>query len=99
MGVLTSTVEQAARSRALTEARLKASKVNSVVDSLETRYQQHETVARELVGSFLMPHVQREIVQRRIAVENRRFSEAARNALNTTFEKVESVVTSEAMPQ
>merc|ERR1712100_982061 len=33
--VLTNTVEQAARSRALTEARLKASKVNNVVDSLE----------------------------------------------------------------
>merc|ERR1719335_1399478 len=37
--VLTTTVEQAARSRALTEARLKALKVNSVVDSLETRQQ------------------------------------------------------------
>merc|ERR1719498_28858 len=80
--VLTNTVEQAARSRALTEARLKASKVNSVVDTLETKLQKDDTVARELVGSFMLPHVQREIVQRRIAVENQRFSEAAKAALH-----------------
>merc|ERR1712164_67998 len=33
--VLTNTVEQAAQSRALTEARLKAEKINQVVDILE----------------------------------------------------------------
>merc|ERR1711959_611721 len=65
--VLTNTVEQAARSRALTEARLKASKVNAVVDSLEARYQNDNTVVRELVGSFVLPHVQREMVKRRVS--------------------------------
>merc|ERR1712099_211499 len=72
--VLTNTVEQAVQSRALTEARLKAAKVNQVVDVLEAAQQEPE-----LVHSFNLPHVQREVVQRRIAVENRRFSEAARS--------------------
>merc|ERR1719473_421903 len=43
--VLTSTVEQAAQSRALTEARLKASKINQVVDTLEASAQDPEVVA------------------------------------------------------
>merc|ERR1719486_166803 len=47
--VLCNTVEQAARSRALTEARLKAAKINQVVDSIEADDQEPEVVVRELV--------------------------------------------------
>merc|ERR1711948_27245 len=91
--VLTSTVDQAAQSRALTEARLKAAKINQVVDTLEASEQEPEVVVRELVHSFGLPHVQREVVQRRIAVENKRFSEAARGALDETYERVENAMT------
>jgi len=91
--VLTNTVEQAVQSRALTEARLKAAKVNQVVDVLEAAQQEPEVVVRELVHSFNLPHVQREVVQRRIAVENRRFSEAARSSLDETYSRVEKVMT------
>merc|ERR1712019_268781 len=91
--VLTNTVEQAVQSRALTEARLKAAKVNKVVDVLEAASQEPEVVVRELVHSFNLPHVQREVVQRRIAVENKRFSEAARGALDETYERVENAMT------
>jgi len=91
--VLTSTVEQAAQSRALAEARLKAAKINQVVDQLEAAEQDPEVVVRELVHSFNLPHVQREVVQRRIAVENKRFSEAARGALDETYKRVEQDLT------
>jgi len=87
--VLTSTVDQAAQSRALTEARLKAAKINQVVDTLEASEQEPETVVRELVHSFGLPHVQREVVQRRVAVENKRFSEAATGALDETYKQVQ----------
>ncbi|CAE6927803.1 CFAP91, partial [Symbiodinium sp. CCMP2456] len=86
--VLTNTVEQAAQSRALTEARLKAAKINQVVDMLEASAQEPEVVVRELVHSFNLPHVQREVLQRRVAQENQRFSEAARGALDETYKKV-----------
>merc|ERR1712110_969864 len=66
--VLTNTVEQAAQSRALTEARLKAAKINSVVDAIEASEQDGEVVVRELVHSFALPHAQREVIQRRVAV-------------------------------
>merc|ERR1711862_204979 len=65
--VLTNTVEQAAQSRALTEARLKAAKINQVVDTLEASVQEPEVVVRELVHSFNLPHVQREVAKRRLA--------------------------------
>jgi hypothetical protein len=91
--VLTNTVEQAAQSRALTEARLKAAKINQVVDTLEASVQEPEVVVRELVHSFNLPHVQHEVVKRRIAVENKRFSEAARGALDETYRTVESLLT------
>merc|ERR1719247_3750726 len=61
--VLCNTVEQAAQSRALTEARLKASKINQVVDQLESSVQEPEVVVRELVQSFNLPHVQHEVVK------------------------------------
>jgi len=91
--VLTNTVEQAAQSRALTEARLKAAKINQVVDTLEAAVQDPEVVVRELVHSFNLPHVQHEVVKRRIAVENKRFSEAAREALDETYKTVETLMT------
>merc|ERR1719310_1619509 len=93
--MITNTVEQAARSRALTEARLKAAKINAIVDEMENESQQPDTVVRELVHSFNLPHVQREIVKRRIAVENKRFSAAARVALDETFNRVEQAMTEE----
>merc|ERR1719161_393104 len=88
--VLTSTVEQAAQSRALTEARLKASKINQVVDTLEAAAQEPEVVVRELVHGFALPHVQREVQKRQVAVENKKFSEAARSALDETYRRVET---------
>ncbi|CAJ1335719.1 unnamed protein product [Effrenium voratum] len=86
--VLTNTVEEAAQSRALTEARLKAQYINQVVDKLEASAQEPEVVVRELVHTFNLPHVQREVIQRRIAQENKRFSEAARGALDETYKRV-----------
>eukprot|EP00434_Breviolum_minutum_P014392 symbB.v1.2.012691.t1/scaffold880.1/size155533/13 len=86
--VLTSTVEEAAQTQALTEARLKAAYVNQVVDMLEASAQEPDVVVRELVHTFNLPHVQREVIQRRIAQENKRFSEAARGALDETYKRV-----------
>lgn len=91
--VLTSTVESAAQSRALTEARLKAAQINQVVDAMEAQEQAREVIVRELVHSFQLPHVQREVQQRRVATENKKFSEAARSALDEAYRRVEGDMT------
>lgn len=86
--VLTSTVEEAAQTQALTEARLKAAYVNQAVDMLEASAQEPDVVVRQLVHNWNLPHVRREVVQRRIALENQRFSVAARSALDETYKRV-----------
>jgi hypothetical protein len=86
--VLTTTVDQAAKSRALTEARIKASEVNQVVDRLEHTYQDEQATVRELVSSFLLPHVQRDQLQRRLKVEEQRFSRAALEGLDKSLSEV-----------
>eukprot|EP00397_Hematodinium_sp_SG-2012_P015001 GEMP01015270.1.p1 GENE.GEMP01015270.1~~GEMP01015270.1.p1 ORF type:complete len:677 (+),score=169.00 GEMP01015270.1:86-2116(+) len=91
--IITSTVEHAAKSRALTEARLRAQKINKVVDSLEAQSSDANQV-RDLVGSFVLPHVQRELVQRRIkSVESQKFRKAARQALESSISGVENALT------
>ncbi|CEM35011.1 unnamed protein product [Vitrella brassicaformis CCMP3155] len=91
--ILTSTVEKSARVQALTEAKLKATKINTVVDALEEKYSAPETIVRELVSSFVLPHVHRETVRRRIMVEEGRYMKAAREAVEETVKRVEQAMT------
>merc|ERR1719316_902433 len=86
--VLTATVDQAAQSRALTEARIKAQEVNQTVDRLEQTYQDEQSTVRELVASFLLPHVQRDQLQRRLKVEEQRFARAAMESLDKSLTEV-----------
>lgn len=88
--VLTATVDQAAQSRALTEAKIKANKVNHVVDRLEQTYQDDQSTVRELVASFLLPHVERTQLQRRLKVEEAAFSKAALEGLDAVVHDVYS---------
>jgi hypothetical protein len=86
--VLSQSVDQAAKSRALTEARIKAQEVNQTVDRLEQTYQDEQATVRELVASFLLPHVQRGQLQRRLKVEEQRFSRAAMESLDKSLTEV-----------
>merc|ERR1711998_598247 len=85
--VLSQSVDQAAKSRALTEARIKAAEVNQAVDRLEQTYQDEQSTVRELVASFLLPHVQRGQLQRRLKVEEQRFARAAMESLDKASPK------------
>jgi len=86
--VLSQSVDQAAKSRALTEARIKAAQVNQAVDRLEQTYQDEQATVRELVASFLLPHVQRGQLQRRLKVEEQRFARAAMESLDKSLTEV-----------
>ncbi|CAD7927328.1 unnamed protein product [Amoebophrya sp. A25] len=85
--ILTNAVETTARENAMAEAKAQAAKINDVVDSLD---KEPEACVRELVGSFIVPHAQREIIQRRITLESKRFIDAARDSLDTTMGTVEN---------
>ena len=76
--------------KALAEARAKAAKMSEVVDAME---EDPEEVVRKLMHNFNLPHVLREVAMRRQAIVNKKYSEAARRALDDAYRRVETAVT------
>ncbi|CAD7955372.1 unnamed protein product [Amoebophrya sp. A120] len=89
--ILTSCVEASAKERALAEAKAQAERINSVVDGLE-KAGDDEGCVKELVESLVIPHAERELLQRRITIESKRFIDAARGALDSTLGEVENTL-------
>lgn len=87
--ILTNAVDTTARIRAIKEAEAQAAKINDVVDGLEKAGDQDACIT-ELVSQFVLPNAQREILQRRIQMESKRFINAARDALDRTMSSVEN---------
>lgn len=96
--VLTSSVQQAAKAKVLTEAKLRATKINKVVDELEESNQSNETVCRQLMGQFLLPYVNRQVLQSRIKTEEKRFPLVARSALASTIEQCKDALVESGRP-
>lgn len=88
--IICSTVEEAAKTRALEEARLRAQQINQVVDALESESSNKNQV-RDLVQTFAVPHVQRELTQRRLkSIQSQKYRLAAREALENSMKGVET---------
>ena len=81
-----------AEDTAAQESLLKAEKINEVVDRLEERYNQPEVVVQDLVASFLLPEVDRQLVREEVAVDQAKISLAVRDSLAEATEAVESEV-------
>jgi len=86
--ILCNSVEKSTKQRALAEAKAQASRINKVIDKLEEAGDQ-EGCVKELVQNFILPHAQREIIQKKIVSESKRFIDAARDALDKTMLSVE----------
>ena len=90
--VINDTAERVAEDTAAQESLLKAEKINEVVDRLEERYNQPEVVVQDLVASFLLPEVDRQLVREEVAVDQAKISLAVRDSLAEATEAVESEV-------
>lgn len=90
--ILTTAIHRKARAEALTEAKLRAEVINDVVDELEEKELDPHTAVRELVSSFLLPHIKREDVKRRVEREQQRFAVAARAAVEKSFSNTVNTV-------
>nr|CEL65041.1 TPA: c3orf15 protein [Neospora caninum Liverpool] len=84
--ILTASVEQAAKQQAVIEAKLRVEQLSAVVDELEERYSNPTTITRELVTSFLLPHVQRQQLHRQLLREQEKYGIAARYAIGESFQ-------------
>ncbi|PHJ23037.1 c3orf15 protein [Cystoisospora suis] len=84
--ILASSVEQAAKQQAVIEAKLRAEQLSRVVDDLEDKYQNPNTIVRELVTGFLLPHVKKHQLQKQLSLEEEKYNIAARYAVGESFQ-------------
>jgi hypothetical protein len=77
-----------AQDTAAQETLLKAEKINEVVDKLEERYNRPEVIVQDLVASFLLPEVDRQLIREEMALDQAKVSLSVRDALSTATDKV-----------
>ncbi|GMF10576.1 unnamed protein product [Phytophthora lilii] len=75
--VLEEVVLEQSHAQALHELHVSSAGVDGIVLKLENELDSDETVVRELVASFLLPHVQRQHVRRQVTQEQRKYVTAA----------------------
>lgn len=85
--IISDTVERASDRQASIMANLRKEEMNQHLESFERRFNNNETLIRDLVQSFLLPNVQRSRLAKKVQLEQRRFQEAAKKSLQTTFTK------------
>lgn len=75
--VLEEVALEQSHAQALLELRVRSAGVDGIVLQLEDELDSDESVVRELVASFLLPHVQRQQVRRQVAQEQMKYVTAA----------------------
>eukprot|EP01047_Picozoa_sp_COSAG01_P007569 COSAG01_NODE_289_length_19391_cov_119.323122_5_plen_649_part_00 len=85
-------VEAVAEDTAAQESLLKAEKINAVVDRLEERYNRPEVIVQDLVASYLLPEVDRQLLREEMALDQAKLSLAVRNTLLQTTNDVDAAV-------
>eukprot|EP01048_Picozoa_sp_COSAG05_P018739 COSAG05_NODE_2796_length_2628_cov_1.641360_1_plen_625_part_00 len=91
-GVINERVQKVSEDTAAQQSILKAEKINEVVDKLEERYNRPEAIVQDLVASFLLPEVDRQLVREEMALDQAKVSLAVRDALVTTTNEIEEAV-------
>lgn len=71
--IINDTVERASDRQASIMANLRKKEMNQHLESYERRFNNNETLIRDLVQTFLLPNVQRSRLQKKIQLEQRRF--------------------------
>ncbi|KAG1706533.1 hypothetical protein DVH05_001682 [Phytophthora capsici] len=75
--VLEEVVLEESHAQALHELHVRSTGVDGIVLQLEDELDSDETIVRELVASFLLPHVQRQHVRRQVAQQQKKYLMAA----------------------
>eukprot|EP00644_Phytophthora_capsici_P008063 jgi/Phyca11/510337/fgenesh2_kg.PHYCAscaffold_58_\ len=75
--VLEEVVLEQSHVQALHELHVRSTGVDGIVLQLEDELDSDETIVRELVASFLLPHVQRQHVRRQVAQQQKKYLMAA----------------------
>ena len=83
--LFTNTVNKVSKKQVIKEIEIKAKKLNTIVDKIEDKFVKDDVRIRDLVSSFIIPEIERKKKQDQIELEEKRFIERAKVAINTSL--------------
>ena len=83
--LFTNTVNKVSKKQIMKEIEIKANKLNKIVDSIENKFVKDDIKVRDLVSSFIFPEIERKKKQDQIELEEKRFIERAKVAINASL--------------
>lgn len=83
--LFTNTVNKVSKKQVIKEIEIKANKLNKIVDSIENKFVKDDVRIRDLVSSFIIPEIERKKKQDQIELEEKRFIERAKVAINKSL--------------
>ncbi|KAL4472978.1 hypothetical protein ABPG72_020672 [Tetrahymena utriculariae] len=83
--LMSNALEQSSARQATIMTNLRKAKFNLPLEDFEKKYNNNQTLIKDLVHSFLIPNVQRSKLKKQIQLEEKRFSEAAKRSLQQTI--------------
>lgn len=86
-------IESTAAEQARYEADLKHTRVNVVVAKVEEEHSVPGTIVGDVVNGFLLPEVHRQKERREAEMEEEKFANASRRAMNTVVDSVQAIFT------
>ena len=87
--LFTNTVNKVSKKQVIKEIEIKANKLNKIVDAIENKFVKDDVRIRDLVSSFIIPEIERKKKQDQIELEEKRFIERAKVAINTSLRNAE----------
>jgi len=78
-------VETASSRQAGLMSNLRKEKIESKIEDLETKHSKPQAVIKDLVAAFLIPNIQKNKLQKKIALEEKRFTETAKRTMVSTL--------------
>ena len=88
--LFTNTVNKVSKKQVIKEIEIKAKKLNTIVDKIEDKFVKDDVRIRDLVSSFIIPEIERKKKQDQIELEEKRFIERAKVAINTSLRNAEN---------
>ena len=87
--LFTNTVNKVSKKQVIKEIEIKANKLNKIVDSIENKFVKDDVRIRDLVSSFIIPEIERKKKQDTQELEEKRFIERAKVAINTSLKNAQ----------
>jgi len=78
-------IENSSSGRAGQMSLLRQQKIENQIENLESKRSKPQAVIKDLVASFLIPNIQKNKLQKKIMLEERRFAETAKRTMQNTL--------------